>query len=48
QVEGVFDVIGVFVGMLVLIVFVLFIDWGVFIVEECLFVWCLKVAGYNG
>ena len=48
QAEGVFDVTGVFAGMLVLTAFVLLIDWGVSIVEERLLVWRPKAAGHNG
>jgi len=39
QAEGVFDVAGVFAGMLVLAVFVLAIDWLVGVVENRLLVW---------
>ena len=48
QAEGVFDVTGVFAGMLVLTGFVLIIDWCVTIVEERLLVWRPKAAGHNG
>ncbi|MEN5279058.1 ABC transporter permease [Brucella sp. TWI432] len=48
QAEGVFDVTGVFSGMLVLMAFVLVIDWGVSIVEARLLVWRPKTAGHNG
>jgi len=44
----VFDVTGVFAGMLVLTAFVLVIDWGVSIVEARLLVWRPKAAGHNG
>jgi NitT/TauT family transport system permease protein len=47
QAEGVFDVTGVFAGMLVLTVFVLIIDWGVTIIEERLLVWRPKAATHN-
>jgi len=39
QAEGVFDVAGVFAGMLVLSAFVILIDWGVTYVERRLLVW---------
>jgi NitT/TauT family transport system permease protein len=39
QAEGVFDVAGVFAGMLVLAVFVVAIDWVVGVVEKRLLVW---------
>jgi NitT/TauT family transport system permease protein len=39
QAEGVFDVAGVFAGMLVLSAFVILIDWGVTSVERRLLVW---------
>ena len=39
QAEGVFDVTGVFAGMVVLAAFVLIIDWVVTIVERRLLVW---------
>jgi NitT/TauT family transport system permease protein len=39
QAEGVFDVAGVFAGMLVLALFVLAIDWVVGVVENRLLVW---------
>jgi NitT/TauT family transport system permease protein len=39
QAEGVFDVAGVFAGMVVLTVFVLFIDWLVTLAERRLLVW---------
>ena len=39
QAEGVFDVAGVFAGMFILAVFVLFIDWIVTLVERRLLVW---------
>ncbi|EEQ94341.1 binding-protein-dependent transport systems inner membrane component [Brucella intermedia LMG 3301] len=48
QAEGVFDVTGVFAGMLVLTAFVLVIDWGVSIIEARLLVWRPKAAGHNG
>lgn len=48
QAEGVFDVTGVFAGMLVLTAFVLLIDWGVTLVEERLLIWRPKPASHNG
>lgn len=48
QAEGVFDVTGVFAGMLVLTAFVLIIDWGVSIIEERLLVWRPKAENHNG
>jgi NitT/TauT family transport system permease protein len=39
QAEGVFDIAGVFAGMLVLAVFVLVIDWAVTALEDRLLVW---------
>src|SRR5262249_13420122 len=39
QAEGVFDVAGVFAGMVVLTAFVLFIDWLVTLAERRLLVW---------
>jgi len=39
QAEGVFDVTGVFAGMVVLAAFVLLIDWAVTVVEMRLLVW---------
>ena len=39
QAEGVFDVTGVFAGMVVLAAFVLLIDWAVTVVERRLLVW---------
>jgi NitT/TauT family transport system permease protein len=39
QAEGVFDVAGVFAGMIVLAAFVLVIDWLVTLVERRLLVW---------
>lgn len=48
QAEGVFDVTGVFSGMIVLTAFVLLIDWIVSIAETRLLVWKPKIAGPNG
>lgn len=48
QAEGVFDVTGVFSGMIVLTAFVLLIDWVVSIAEARLLVWKPKIAGPNG
>jgi len=39
QAEGMFDVAGVFAGMVVLAAFVILIDWGVTLVERRLLVW---------
>jgi NitT/TauT family transport system permease protein len=39
QAEGVFDVAGVFAGMLVLAAFVLLVDFGVSLIEQRLLVW---------
>lgn len=39
QAEGVFNVAGVFAGMVVLAVFVLLVDWGVTLVERRLLIW---------
>jgi len=39
QAEGIFDVAGVFAGMLILAAFVIVIDAGVSIVEKRLLVW---------
>jgi NitT/TauT family transport system permease protein len=39
QAEGVFDVTGVFAGMLVLMAFVIAIDWIVTLIETRLLVW---------
>jgi NitT/TauT family transport system permease protein len=44
QAEGVFDVAGVFAGMIVLAAFVLVIDWGVTLVERRLLVWRPEAA----
>src|SRR5208282_2972796 len=48
QAEGVFDVAGVFAGMVVLTVFVLAIDWLVTIAERRLLVWRPSVAEGRG
>lgn len=48
QAEGVFDVTGVFSGMIVLTAFVLLIDWAVSIVETRLLVWRPQTTGING
>jgi NitT/TauT family transport system permease protein len=39
QAEGVFDVTGVFAGMVILSAFVLIVDWGVTLIENRLLVW---------
>jgi NitT/TauT family transport system permease protein len=39
QAEGVFDVTGVFSGMVILSAFVLIVDWGVTLIENRLLVW---------
>jgi len=39
QAEGIFDVAGVFAGMLILAAFVIVIDAGVSVVEKRLLVW---------
>lgn len=44
QAEGVFDVTGVFAGMVILAAFVLLIDWLVTIVEKRLLVWRPQAA----
>src|ERR1700693_5411382 len=44
QAEGVFDVAGVFAGMVILAVFVLVIDWLVTLVEKRLLVWRPPIA----
>jgi NitT/TauT family transport system permease protein len=44
QAEGVFDVAGVFAGMVVLAAFVLLIDWMVTLVERRLLVWRPEVS----
>ncbi len=44
QAEGVFDVTGVFAGMVVLAAFVLLIDWAVTLVEKRLLVWRPQAA----
>jgi len=45
QAEGVFDVTGVFAGMVILAGFVLVIDWGVTRIERRLLVWRPQSAG---
>ena len=39
QAEGVFDVVGVFAGMFVLMAFVLIVDWLVTLIEQRLLAW---------
>ena len=45
EAEGTFDVTGVFAGMVVLSAFVIFIDWGVTLVESRLLSWRPPAAG---
>jgi NitT/TauT family transport system permease protein len=48
QAEGVFDVAGVFAGMIVLAVFVVLIDWVVGLAERRLLRWRATVADHRG
>lgn len=48
QAEGVFDVAGVFAGMIVLAIFVVVIDWAVSLVERRLLMWRPEAAERRG
>ena len=48
QAEGVFDVAGVFAGMIVLAIFVVVIDWLVSLVERRLLIWRPAAADQRG